>query len=286
MKCGSAHAKESRMHNDLFTIGEIAKLFHLSLSTLRHYDHIGLVSPEYTDPETGYRYYSTRQFEVLNTVRYLRELDTPLEEIGAFLKRRDLQGIRHLLLQQKAEIQKRQEELERIAHKIDHRIRMLDDAQHSQLDQIVFRTAPACRMALLRQTFQVHSPLDLEFYIRKLEADEARTAIFLGKVGIGISPAALCNRHFDAYDIMFLLLDEEDLPHSEPSLFPETPCLSVRFRGSHERAAQYYSLLMDEMDLLHLQPSGFSREITMIDSGLTSDTSAYVTEITIPAVPE
>ena len=273
------------MHNDLFTIGEIAKLFHLSLSTLRHYDRIGLVTPEYTDPQTGYRYYSTRQFEVLNTVRYLREMDTPLEDIAAFLKKRDLEGIRHLLLQQKAEIQQRQQELERIAHKIDHRIRMLDDAQHSQLDQIMYRTAPACRMALLRQTFHVQSPLDLEFYIRKLEADEARTAIFLGKVGIGISPAALSSRHFDAYDTMFLLLDEEDLPQSEPSLFPETACLSIRFRGSHERAAHYYSLLMDAMDSRHLQPSGFSREITMIDGGLTSDTSAYVTEITIPVSP-
>ncbi|MEI3190543.1 MAG: MerR family transcriptional regulator [Lachnospiraceae bacterium] len=40
--------------------------------TLRHYEKAGLLCPEHTDQETGYRYYSVRQFEVLNTIRYLR----------------------------------------------------------------------------------------------------------------------------------------------------------------------------------------------------------------------
>ena len=45
---------------DLYQIGEVARLFHLSISLLRHYDKTGLVTPEYTDPNTGYRYYSIR----------------------------------------------------------------------------------------------------------------------------------------------------------------------------------------------------------------------------------
>ena len=56
----------------LFSIGETAKIFHLSVSSLRHYEALGLVSPEYVDPSTNYRYYSVRQFEPLNTIRYLR----------------------------------------------------------------------------------------------------------------------------------------------------------------------------------------------------------------------
>ena len=64
----------------LYSIGETAKLFHLSVSSLRHYEALGLVTPEYTDPHTGYRYYSVRQFEAFNTIRYLRTLDMPLPE--------------------------------------------------------------------------------------------------------------------------------------------------------------------------------------------------------------
>lgn len=44
----------------LFSIGEMAKIFHLSVSSLRHYEALGLVTPEYVDPSTNYRYYSVR----------------------------------------------------------------------------------------------------------------------------------------------------------------------------------------------------------------------------------
>lgn len=54
----------------LFRIGEMAKLFHMSMSTLRHYERLGLLKPEKVDEKTGYRYYSVRQFEALNTVRF------------------------------------------------------------------------------------------------------------------------------------------------------------------------------------------------------------------------
>ena len=54
---------------ELFRIGEVARLFHLSVSTLRHYERLGLVTPERVDPDTGYRYYRARQCEALNTVR-------------------------------------------------------------------------------------------------------------------------------------------------------------------------------------------------------------------------
>ena len=52
----------------LFQIGDVAKLFHLSVSSLRHYENVGLLTPEYIAPDTGYRYYSPRQFEALNTI--------------------------------------------------------------------------------------------------------------------------------------------------------------------------------------------------------------------------
>ena len=107
----------------LFQIGDIAKLFHLSVGTLRHYEKQGLLQPEYIDPETGYRYYSTRQFESLNTIRYLRVLDTPLDQISDFLKNRDINHIQELLRQQKETVIRKRKELETIERKIDNRLR-------------------------------------------------------------------------------------------------------------------------------------------------------------------
>ena len=66
--------------NRLFKIGEVAKMYHVSMGTLRHYEKEGLLTPEYTDENTGYRYYGVRQLEVLNTIGYLRVLDMPLRD--------------------------------------------------------------------------------------------------------------------------------------------------------------------------------------------------------------
>ena len=61
----------------LFRIGDVAKMFHISTGTLRHYERIGIVVPEFIEEKSSYRYYGIRQFEVLNTIRYLRVLDMP-----------------------------------------------------------------------------------------------------------------------------------------------------------------------------------------------------------------
>ena len=45
-----------------FSIGEMSKLYNISIETLRHYDRIGILKPEYINKKTGYRYYSTKSF--------------------------------------------------------------------------------------------------------------------------------------------------------------------------------------------------------------------------------
>lgn len=91
----------------LLQIGEVAKIFHVSMGTLRHYEQAGLLDPEYVDEKTGYRYYGVRQLEVLNTIRYLRVLDLPLSEIAEFLHNRDTQVMEEKLVRQKRSSRKK-----------------------------------------------------------------------------------------------------------------------------------------------------------------------------------
>lgn len=270
------------MKKDLFQIGEVAKLFHISISTLRHYDKIGLVHPEYVDPDSGYRYYSTRQFECLNTIRYLRELDIPLEQISTFVQNRQIDGICDILTQQKEAVARRQKELTNIQKKIEKRLAQIADAASSELETITIEKKAARRMAFLRKNFTLHQPLDLEIYIRELEQDEENEAIFLGKVGIGLSKEAMDRQEYRSYEIVFIILDEEDHHTGNTLLLPEETCAIIRFQGSHERAPIYYEKLISYIRENGYTISGFSKEITMIDYGLTSDISEFVTEIQIP----
>lgn len=269
-------------NNELFQIGEVSKLFHISVGILRHYDKIGLLQPEYINPDTGYRYYSTRQFECLNTIRYLRALDVPLEKIADFLKNRDTDNIYQMLLCQKEEVKRRQEELRIIERKIDNRLNQITDALHSDLNVVKIVQEPKRRIALIHKKLSPQNYLDLEYSIRLLEQSEKETVIFLGKVGIGISKEGLLDRRYGQYDVVFLLLDADDKFRGNTMLLPEETCVTIRFQGEHKQAAASYAELMNYIETHHYRITGFSKEITMIDYGLTNDISKFVTEIQIP----
>lgn len=274
--------EENMKNNELFQIGEVSRLFHISIGILRHYDKIGLLKPEYTDPETGYRYYSTRQFECLNTIRYLRALDMPLEKISIFLQNRNIENIHQLLLDQKADLKRRRQELAVIERKIDNRISQLADALSSRLNVIHVSQKPARRLSSIKKQLTPSNYLDLEYSIRELEQDEENTVTFLGKVGVGVSKEKLLKGRFKPYDLVFIILDKEDSFKGTTISLPEETCVSIRFQGGHDKAAVYYHELMQYIEDHHYTVNGFSKEITMIDYGLTSDVSKFVTEIQIP----
>ena len=270
----------------LFRIGDVAKLFHLSVSSLRHYEEEGLLVPEYIDKDTGYRYYSTRQFEVLNTIRYLRALDMPLSEIADFLQNRDIERIEEKLRHQKDVVIEKQKELNRIERKIDKRLHQLHDASTCKLDTVTLRNFPSCRMVWMEDSLKIKGFLDMETPIRKLESSEAEAVVFLGKVGVGISVQNLNSGNYEQYDGVFLVLDEEDHFDGKTILLPEAMCVSVRFRGSHPQAPAQYDKLMRYIHKNKLSVAGFSREITMIDYGITNDIEKFVTEISIPVTKQ
>ena len=195
----------------LFPIGEVSKLFHISVSSLRRYETIGLLTPAYISPDSGYRYYGPEQFEVLNTIRYLRALDMPLPEIADFLQNRDIDRIEEKLQQQKQAVLQKQQALKRMEQKIDHRLRWLRDAQSAPLDTVCLVQLPACRIVWVSDCLRIGASADMEAPIRKLDRSDAEAVVFLGKVGLGISAEHLQKAQTAQYDGIFLILDREDI---------------------------------------------------------------------------
>lgn len=266
----------------LFSIGEVSKLFHISVSSLRHYENVGLLHPEYTSPDTGYRYYGTEQFEVLNTIRYLRALDMPLAEIEDFLKNKDISNIEEKLIQQKKIVLEKQQELKRIEQKINHRLNGLSEAQNMPLDTVTLVQLPASRIVWVEAPLKIEASQDMEAPIRKLDQSQAEAVVFLGKVGLGISADHLHKSEYKKYDGIFLILDDEDIYDGETMPVEESLCVRLCFRSSHAEAPEQYKKLLDYVKKHQLQIVGFSREITLIDYGITNDLEKFVTEICIP----
>lgn len=268
----------------LLQIGEVAKLSHISVGSLRHYEKLGLLTPEYVDESSGYRYYSIRQFECLNTIRYLRVLGMSLPEIAGFMQNRNLEKIQEMLCQQKAEVSRRQEELRRVERKIDNRLQQIHDALSAEKNKITLKKQPPRRIAWLRTDLSIESYQDPKFEasIRQLEQQQDEAVVFLGKVGVGIPKEWLDSGRYDRYGMVFLILDEEDKYAGDVEELPSETCATIRFQGSHMDASAYYERLCGYIEEQGWRINGFSKEITLIDFGFTNDPGQFVTEIQIP----
>ena len=266
----------------MFQIGEVAEMFHLSVSSLRHYERCGLLRPEYTDPDSGYRYYSARQLEVLTTIRFLRQLDMPIAQIRDFLDSREIEKIQKMLKEQEQEVQRRQRELAQIERKIHAQQAVIEDALHGEMETITLRHIPKRRAAWIRGRISPKHYFDLETSIRELEKEQPDGGVWLGKVGIGIRREDLLAGRFSEYGMVFLLLDEQETYLGQTETWQKMDCLCLRFHGSHRDAPQHYEKMLAYAKKRGFSVDGFSREITLIDEGMTRNPEEFVTEIQVP----
>lgn len=71
------------------SIGDFSRMTYLTVKALRHYHDIGVLEPIEIDSSSGYRYYAPSQVAVAQTVRRLRDLGMPLDEIRVIVKEPD-----------------------------------------------------------------------------------------------------------------------------------------------------------------------------------------------------
>ena len=68
----------------VYTVGQLARTAGVSVRTLHHYDHIGLLVP-LSRTEAGYRLYKEQDLLRLQQILFFKELDLPLSEIRDIL---------------------------------------------------------------------------------------------------------------------------------------------------------------------------------------------------------
>ena len=98
---------------DANTVGAVAALTGVSVRTLHHYDHIGLVVPSVRTP-AGYRGYTDADIERLHMVLVYRSVGLQLEEIRALLDDAHADVLEHLQRQHRLLL----EQADRLQHTI------------------------------------------------------------------------------------------------------------------------------------------------------------------------
>lgn len=115
------------MKNNRLLIGQMARLNHTTLATLRHYDKVGILSPVYVNSKTGYRYYDVQQCLAFHMIQHHKALNMSLKETKEILRLNDYCFLEQIykkkldeVNQALAEFEFRKEELERMMKWADH----------------------------------------------------------------------------------------------------------------------------------------------------------------------
>src|SRR5689334_2403553 len=101
--------------DNLLAIGAFANTAQLSLKALRLYDQLGILTPSYVDPDSGYRYYHAQQLHRARLIRMLRQVDLPLATIRRVLAASPAEA-QQLVLEHCAMLEQRAEQARRAVH--------------------------------------------------------------------------------------------------------------------------------------------------------------------------
>ena len=94
----------------LYSIGAVAKLMGIQPQLLRHYCDMGVITPEIIDEETGYRFFSVKQFPYIDRTRFQLRCGLSLTDIKAVLQSDNLDLLVRLLSKER---KKKLEEIEK-----------------------------------------------------------------------------------------------------------------------------------------------------------------------------
>lgn len=139
----------------MFSIGVFSKINKVTTKTLRYYEDIGLLKPEYVDEITRYRYYTTEQLPKLHQIITLKQMGLSLNEIKEVInKPKDIERIL---------VSKEQEILNIIMEEEYKLLRLRSYISNLKGDEdmknIIVKSLPKVKVASMRKVIKSHDDL-------------------------------------------------------------------------------------------------------------------------------
>lgn len=269
--------------NNKFFIGQISKLYSIPIKTLRYYDEIGLFEPMYVDNKSGYRYYSTEQFEQLHTIIYLKIMGIPLKDIKNYLEIRDIDCFVTLLKEQQMITKNKINEFRKIENIIENRIKEVEESKAIfNIKTVTIKELKERKILKLAEKFNTQSEFELCIKKLKNSANIPNHIIIIGNVGLTISKDNIMKGIFDEYNSVFVLLEDnvDNFPFVDKIEQGHYACFY--FRGMRREARNYYKEIFEYIDRNGLEIIGDSIEREIINQFISDDKSYHLTEIQIP----
>lgn len=260
----------------LFSIGEISVSCGLSINALRFYETKTLIKPAFTDPDSGYRYYSRENLLRLRTIMGLKDAGLSLPEIKEYFDGNMDKDTKITALE------KRRDMLNLAIG--DLKIRNTQPGDLSVHELILPERLCLCRTIEAKDGESALLAIG-EFY------DE------LIRKGVPISKAwpefceypddGLLKGAFKVTDFVItacLPVDKKNAP-LEAVLYPPGDAVAVNYRGSYYDLSKAYAALSRYIEMYEYTPAGYPQEIYLeagADGSVHLDDAHNITRVIIP----
>lgn len=268
----------------MLKIGEFSRLSMVSIRMLRHYDELGLLTPDATDPFSGYRYYSEEQLVTASRIATLREMGFGLAAVGEMLQcGGDPDRMEPYLLAQRARLAELAETTNRRITLVSSALRRLRKDENAMNYTVQLKTIPERYAACVRMVIPSY---DCEGTLWSTLMSET------ARMNLVPDDPCLCSATFHDCEHKETDVDVEvqktvkgryeDTEHVRFRTLPAVTVASVVHHGSYSAIGQAHAALVGWMRDNGYEFTGPAFYIYHVSPYETRNPDEFVTEICSP----
>lgn len=263
-----------------FLIGELAKLFNITTDTLRHYDKIGLLKPNY-DTNSKYRFYSVRNFFKLSRILFFKNLDISLQDIKKYMNNKNTSNLLTLLKNKEEEIDLKISKLTNLKIKINTKLALFNSI-NEDLNIIKIKHLPQ-RIGILLDISDSNYEYELKKSVKKNGKYLNLSSLLIeGQIYTYLSRDNMKDGSFNKFKYFIEIVSTENEVQGIFKIIPEDEYACVLFSGPYKDIENHYKLLIQWINDNGYEISGDSIEKNIVDYDFSDSENEYVSEIQIP----
>ena len=263
-----------------FSIGELAKYQNISKQTLIFYDKIGLFHPAYVDPGNGYRYYSSKQLDALDTILIMKKIGFPLKEIREQMQHYNVDTSLNALTKQLTVIDAKIQELQMIRSRIVNRCGQIQQARkYEGAENEILMEDVQEQYLFFQEVEKPWSLSEISIATKKCfsKSFQENLPIYF-QSGVMVPLDRILEGRYTEASLAFLPM-EKDAAAANVKKLPAGRCVSLLHVGTYESIGRSYEKLLAFCRIHGLKIVSDSYEFCINDYLTSFDENEYITKI-------
>ncbi|EKY28927.1 MerR family transcriptional regulator [Clostridium celatum] len=248
-----------------YSIGKVAKIHNMTIESLRHYDRVGLLKPSYINEDTGYRYYSAKDFVILDLIKQCKSMGLSLDEIKIIIENyTSLESVLDVIGKQKNIIDTKINELNRIKDNINFLEERIKKTLEEGLNRIFIKEYSEREFVKYNNTnrFTEEFEVNLSKALAEVEKDNS---YFNKELAFIIDHNEFIKNNKIIYKNMMLSFSKNvDFKGDEKIVIPAGKYLTLNFDDDYNESKKYYNIIFSYIKENDIKVIGDFYEIYII----------------------